>query len=57
MEDLPVELLQPICLYSCTDGGFTGSSLSLVSRHFQDISRTVRFHSIGLRSDTFPAAR
>ncbi|TBU38812.1 hypothetical protein BD309DRAFT_485097 [Dichomitus squalens] len=40
MEDLPVELLQPICLYSCTDGGFTGSSLSLVSRHFQDISRT-----------------
>ncbi|RPD66249.1 hypothetical protein L226DRAFT_530354 [Lentinus tigrinus ALCF2SS1-7] len=48
MDRLAVELLQQIFLLACTDGGFTGASLSRVSKHIRDVSRPVRFHSIAL---------
>lgn len=47
---LPTEVLEQIFLFACTDGGHTGCSLSLVSRHIRAVSRTARFHSISLLS-------
>ncbi|RDX55390.1 hypothetical protein OH76DRAFT_1396777 [Lentinus brumalis] len=48
MESLPPELLHEICTLACTDGGFTGCSLSLVSKHIRDASRLARFHSVAI---------
>ena len=48
MRDLPVELLQQIFALACTDGGYTGCSLSLVSRRFHDVVHTARYHSVAL---------
>ncbi|KAI1796044.1 hypothetical protein LXA43DRAFT_988087 [Ganoderma leucocontextum] len=47
---LPVELLDSIFSYACTDGGYTGRSLSLVSAHFREVARHIRFQSIALAS-------
>ena len=52
MQGLAVELLEEIWTLSCTDGGFTGCSLSLVSKHIRKTSRAARFHSISLTSGT-----
>ncbi|RDX55410.1 hypothetical protein OH76DRAFT_1396796 [Lentinus brumalis] len=46
MERLASELLHHICTLACTDGGFTGCSLSLVSQYMRAASRSTRFHSI-----------
>ncbi|RDX55922.1 hypothetical protein OH76DRAFT_1337593, partial [Lentinus brumalis] len=43
---LPTEVLEQIFLQACTDGGYTGCSLSAVSRRIRAVSHTVRFHSI-----------
>ena len=43
---LPNELLQEIFAFACTDGGYTGCSLSRVSSHVREITRLSRFHSI-----------
>ncbi|KAI0371679.1 hypothetical protein BV20DRAFT_941472 [Pilatotrama ljubarskyi] len=48
MDKLAVELLTLISLYACTDGGYTGCSLSLVSKRIREASRPVRFYSISL---------
>ncbi|KAH9928524.1 uncharacterized protein BXZ73DRAFT_48326 [Epithele typhae] len=48
MEHLPAELLVAIALVACRDGGFTGSSLSLVSRRIRDATHPARFHSVSL---------
>ena len=48
MTTLPVELLSQIFIYACTDGGHTGCSLSLVSKHIRAVSRPARFHSVSL---------
>ena len=48
MESLAVELLERIFLFACTDGGYTGCSLSLVSKHIREASRGARFHSVSL---------
>ncbi|KAH9847197.1 hypothetical protein C2E23DRAFT_849902 [Lenzites betulinus] len=48
MESLPVETVQRIVHFTCTDGGATGCALSLVSRDFRAIARTTRFHSVAL---------
>lgn len=47
---LPTEVLEQIFLQACTDGGYTGCSLSAVSRRIRAVSHTVRFHSISLLS-------
>lgn len=50
MDRLAVELLEQIFLLACTDGGFTGASLSRVSKHIRAVSRAARFHTIALLS-------
>lgn len=52
MRDLAAELLEDIFALACTDGGYTGCSLSLVSKYIQAASRSTRFHSISLVSGT-----
>ena len=48
MQDLPVEILLQIFAYTCTDGRYSGRSLSLVARAFHDAVRAIRFHSVAL---------
>ncbi|KAI0666586.1 hypothetical protein C8Q78DRAFT_983704 [Trametes maxima] len=48
MDTLPTTLLRRIFELACTDGGYTGNSLSLTSKAIRDASRTARFHSISL---------
>ncbi|KAI1795088.1 hypothetical protein LXA43DRAFT_993427 [Ganoderma leucocontextum] len=48
MESLAVELLEGIFTLACTDGGYTGCSLSLVSKNIREASRGARFHSVSL---------
>ncbi|KAI0737691.1 hypothetical protein C8Q80DRAFT_1276136 [Daedaleopsis nitida] len=50
LERLPVEILEQIVNYACTDGGQTASALALVSRRIHDISTAGRFVSVSLRS-------
>lgn len=48
MDTLPLESLQRIFELACTDGGYTGSTLSFVSRGIRTAARTTRFHSVSL---------
>lgn len=48
MDTLPLETLEQIFELACTDGGYTGHSLSLVSKGIRAAARTTRFHSISL---------
>ncbi|KAF7308369.1 hypothetical protein HMN09_00685500 [Mycena chlorophos] len=48
LQDLPIELLQHIFSFACTDIGTTGRSLSLVSRHVRDVSAAVKLQSVAL---------
>lgn len=48
MYKLPLETLQRIFEYACTDGGRTGCALSQISRAVRAASRKARFHSIAL---------
>ncbi|KAI0780223.1 hypothetical protein C8Q74DRAFT_1199283 [Fomes fomentarius] len=48
--DLPLEIWQQILTLSCTDGGYTGTSLALVSRFFHAASHLVRFRSLRFTS-------
>ncbi|KAI0362645.1 hypothetical protein OH77DRAFT_1515840 [Trametes cingulata] len=48
MDKLAIELLTLISFYACTDGGYTGCSLSLVCRRIRDASRLARFYSVSL---------
>lgn len=52
MDTLPVEILHHIFLLTCSDGGRTGASLSLVSRSYRNIARPVRYNSVALISYT-----
>lgn len=47
-ENLPPEILLKISLDACTDGGLTGRSLSLVSKHICAVSKPAKFHSIAI---------
>lgn len=49
MEHCPTELLHDIFSLACNDGGFTGRSLSMVSRTIRQKSRNFRFYSIACR--------
>ncbi|KAI0334672.1 hypothetical protein GY45DRAFT_1318281 [Cubamyces sp. BRFM 1775] len=48
LEDLPFELLEQIFRLACTDGGRTGCSLSLVSKHVRAASISTRFRSVSI---------
>ena len=50
LDSVPTEVLEYIFVLACIDGGFTGRSLSRVSKHIREISRVARFHSVSLRS-------
>ncbi|KAI0737687.1 hypothetical protein C8Q80DRAFT_1276132 [Daedaleopsis nitida] len=52
IESLPFELLEEISAFACTDGGYTGCSLSLVNKCFHETSNDARFNTIALRSGT-----
>ncbi|TFK63251.1 hypothetical protein BDN72DRAFT_330560 [Pluteus cervinus] len=45
---LPPELWCKIFEFSCTDGGYTGQSLSLASKYFNALSKPYKFQSISL---------
>ena len=48
MERCPTELWVKIAALACTDGGYTGRSLSLVSRTMRDTVKFVRLYSVSL---------
>ena len=48
IQDLPIELLQEVFIYACTDGGRTGCSLSSVSSAFRAAVYPIRYNSIAL---------
>lgn len=48
MDKLALETVQQIFEHACTDGGYTGCSLSLTSKSIRIAARSVRFHSIAL---------
>lgn len=48
MDALPIELLTRIFSFACTDGGRTGSSLSLVSRRVAALSADYRYQRVAL---------
>ncbi|KAI0714947.1 hypothetical protein C8Q76DRAFT_795758 [Earliella scabrosa] len=47
---VPTEIWQDIIVRACTDGGRTGKSLALTSKHFHSQSYDFRFYSIALSS-------
>lgn len=51
MEHCPIELWLKIAAFACTDGGYTGRSLSLVSRTMRDVVKPVRFQTVSLSSE------
>ncbi|KAI0711065.1 hypothetical protein C8T65DRAFT_188287 [Cerioporus squamosus] len=57
MDDLAPELLDNIFTSACTDGGFTGCSLSSVSKHIRATSRAARFLSISLTGSPLQLAQ
>ncbi|KAH9926651.1 uncharacterized protein BXZ73DRAFT_49234 [Epithele typhae] len=48
MDRVPPDVLDIIFAAACNDGGFTGSSLSLVSRHVRECVRSSRFRTVML---------
>ncbi|KAI0630193.1 hypothetical protein C8Q77DRAFT_1219803 [Trametes polyzona] len=50
MAPLPLEIWREIFTYACTDGGYTGTSLSLTCKLFYNASLLVRFHTLSLFS-------
>ncbi|PIL37525.1 hypothetical protein GSI_01219 [Ganoderma sinense ZZ0214-1] len=47
---LPVSVLELIFTFACVDGGFTGASLSCVSKSVRHLSSATRFRSVALCS-------
>ena len=54
MYRFPTEILLLIFRFACVDGGETGCSLALVSKHFREISRESRFQCVAAYEDKFP---
>ena len=46
----PPEICSQIFAFTCTDGGYTGRSLSAVSRYVRDTSSSYKFQSVALRN-------
>jgi len=49
MDKTPPEVWEKIFSFACTDTGFTGRSLSLVSKYVHETSKSVKLQSIALR--------
>ena len=49
-DKLPPELCEHIFSFACLDDGYTGRSLSLVSRYISETSKPVRFQSLVVRN-------
>ncbi|PIL33871.1 hypothetical protein GSI_03577 [Ganoderma sinense ZZ0214-1] len=52
MDRVPLETLQQIFQFACTDGGYTGGSLALTSRFIREAAQSTRFHSIAVGPET-----
>lgn len=50
MDRCPPEICAQIFTYACTDGGYTGRSLSLVSRYIHETSKPLKFQSISIHN-------
>src|ERR1700691_3175931 len=48
MDHCPPEVCSQIFSLACTDGGYTGRSLSAVSRYIHETSKPYKYKSIGL---------
>jgi len=48
MDRCPIEVWNHIFTFACTDNGFTGRSLSLVSRYIHDTSKSVKLQSLSV---------
>ncbi|KAJ7251414.1 hypothetical protein C8J57DRAFT_1078181 [Mycena rebaudengoi] len=48
MNQAPPEIYAHIFSYACTDSGYTGRSLSLVSKYFHEVSKPAILQSIAL---------
>ncbi|KAI0780290.1 hypothetical protein C8Q74DRAFT_755798 [Fomes fomentarius] len=48
MDRLPIEVLEHIFQFACSDGGYTGCSLSLTSKAVHAVAQSARFHSVAL---------
>jgi hypothetical protein len=46
MDCCPIEIWSIIFTFACTDGGVTGRSLSLTSRHVRELSKVVKLQSL-----------
>ena len=46
MDRCPVEIHAHIFQLACTDGGYTGRALSLVSKYFHDVSKPSKYYSV-----------
>lgn len=46
---MPVEIWHKIFRMCCTDGGYTGRSLCLVSKRVRELSKQSKYHSIAIR--------
>lgn len=51
VNSLPDELWLLIFTLSCVDGGFTGASISVVSRRFHVVSGLAKLHSVAISND------
>ncbi|KAI0081535.1 hypothetical protein K474DRAFT_1587422, partial [Panus rudis PR-1116 ss-1] len=47
----PAEIWTKIFSFACTDGGYTGCSLSRVSRYFRDASLPVKLQTVSLHGE------
>ncbi|KAF9453530.1 hypothetical protein P691DRAFT_624485, partial [Macrolepiota fuliginosa MF-IS2] len=50
LEQCPPEICKKIFAFACDDTGFTGRSLSLVSRYIHDVSEDVKYRSLAIWS-------
>ncbi|KAK7438452.1 hypothetical protein VKT23_018065 [Stygiomarasmius scandens] len=48
MDELPIEIVTLIFSYACLDNGYTGRSLSLVSKSIRDLSQHFKLQSISI---------
>ncbi|KAJ7252496.1 hypothetical protein C8J57DRAFT_1187556 [Mycena rebaudengoi] len=48
MNQAPPEICAHIFSFACTDSGYTGRSLSLVSKYFHEVSKPAKLQSIAL---------
>ncbi|KAF8648110.1 hypothetical protein AX16_006394 [Volvariella volvacea WC 439] len=51
LDTLPPEVWERIFLFACMDGGYTGRSLSMVSKQCYALSQSSRYHSVALKRE------